>query len=155
MTVTVPLRTDIVKVTGKKYLLYVDQGTIDVPDWIVLTGQKDSTINRSAGEIDASDKTTGGWKVTLPGLKEWSIDTEDTAILSNTAKDIVEHCFTNDIQMHVKVEYLNGDDYDAYTGWCTITDCTVNLPTEDLATISLSLKGSSELVHETEAPAEG
>lgn len=153
MAVTVPLRTDIVKVTGKKYLLYVDIGTLDTPVWSVLTGQKDSTINRSAGEIDASDKTTGGWKVTLPGLKEWSIDTEDTAILSNESKDAVEYCFENDIQMHVKVEYLNGDDYDAYTGWASITDLTINLPTEDLATISISLKGSSELVHDIVAPA--
>ena len=39
-------------------------------------GQRSGDVSRKADSIDASSKDSGGWKVTIPGMKEWSIDLE-------------------------------------------------------------------------------
>ena len=62
---------------GKDYLLYVNTGATETsPTWTLVGGQRSGDLSRKADEIDASDKTSGGWKATLPGLRSWSIDLE-------------------------------------------------------------------------------
>lgn len=49
-----------VSTLGKDYLLSVNTGTVAVSKWVPVAGQRNTTMNRSAEEIDCSDKTSGG-----------------------------------------------------------------------------------------------
>ena len=62
---------------GKDFLIYINTGESEAnPTWTLIGGQRSGTLNRSAESLDASHKTSGGWKSTVAGLREWSIDLE-------------------------------------------------------------------------------
>ena len=63
---------------GKNYLIYLNVGTDETTnaEWLLLGGQRSGDVSRKADSIDASHKGSGGWKSTIAGLKEWSIDLE-------------------------------------------------------------------------------
>ena len=107
---------------GKNYLIYVNTGTDETTgaEWLLLGGQRTGDVSRKADSIDASHKGTNGWKSTIPGLKEWSIDLE-TLLMP---------------------EYPNK----AYmTGICSITELSMNTPHDDVATYKGSLNGVGPL----------
>ena len=110
---------------GKNYLIYVNVGTDETTgaEWLLLGGQRSGDVSRKADSIDASHKGTDGWKSTIPGLKEWSIDLETLLI-------------------NIKIEYPNK----AYmTGICSITELSMNTPHDDVATYKGSLNGVGPL----------
>ena len=49
---------------GKSVLLYIaTDGTEQSPTWTLIGGQRSGDLNQEGDEIDASHKTSGGWKV--------------------------------------------------------------------------------------------
>ena len=115
---TFPTRTDATSTAtaGKDYLIYLNTGTTEAaPTWTLLGGQRSGDLNREADEIDASHKTSGGWKSTLPGLRSWSIDLETV--------------------------YLAG----FVTGWGSITECSLSTPHDDVATLKGTISGDGPL----------
>ena len=75
---------------GKDYLLSVNTGTNDVPVWSQVGGQRSTSLNKSAEEIDGSDKTTGGWKITKAGLRSWSMELESVVVLDDKGADAID-----------------------------------------------------------------
>mgnify|MGYP002660179116 CR=1 FL=1 len=74
-TTTFPTRKNGVSTAtaGKDYLIYLNTGASeDAPVWTLLGGQRSGDLTRQADEIDASNKTSGGWKSVIPGLKSVS-----------------------------------------------------------------------------------
>lgn len=93
---TFPTRTDATSTAtaGKDYLIYLNTGTTEAaPTWTLLGGQRSGDLNREADEIDASHKTSGGWKSTLPGLRSWSIDLETVYLAGDTGAKFLEAAF--------------------------------------------------------------
>ena len=87
---------------GKDYLLYVNTGTTEAaPTWTLVGGQRSGDLSRKADEIDASDKTSGGWKATLPGLRSWSIDLESVYLAGDTGAKFLEAAFLNNKQVNI------------------------------------------------------
>lgn len=125
---TFPTRTDATSTAtaGKDYLIYLNTGTTEAaPTWTLLGGQRSGDLNREADEIDASHKTSGGWKSTLPGLRSWSIDLETVYLAGDTGAKFLEAAFLAGKQVHVKFEY---PDKSFVTGWGSITECSLRGP---------------------------
>ena len=123
---------------GKDYLLYVNTS----PTWTLVGGQRSGDLSRKADEIDASDKTSGGWKATLPGLRSWSIDLESVYLAGDSGAKFLEAAFLNNKQVHIKFEY---PDKSYLTGWAALTECSLSTPHDDVATLKGTLSGAGPL----------
>lgn len=142
---TFPTRTDATSTVtaGKDYLIYLNTGTTEAaPTWTLLGGQRSGDLNREADEIDASHKTSGGWKSTLPGLRSWSIDLETVYLAGDTGAKFLEAAFLAGKQVHVKFEY---PDKSFVTGWGSITECSLSTPHDDVATLKGTISGDGPL----------
>lgn len=142
---TFPTRTDATNTAtaGKDYLIYLNTGTTEAaPTWTLLGGQRSGDLNREADEIDASHKTSGGWKSTLPGLRSWSIDLETVYLAGDTGAKFLEAAFLAGKQVHVKFEY---PDKSFVTGWGSITECSLSTPHDDVATLKGTISGDGPL----------
>lgn len=142
---TFPTRTNATSTAtaGKDYLIYLNTGTTEAaPTWTLLGGQRNGDLNREADEIDASHKTSGGWKSTLPGLRSWSIDLETVYLAGDTGAKFLEAAFLAGKQVHVKFEY---PDKSFVTGWGSITECSLSTPHDDVATLKGTISGDGPL----------
>lgn len=142
---TFPTRTDATSTAtaGKDYLIYLNTGTTEAaPTWTLLGGQRSGDLNREADEIDASHKTSGGWKSTLPGMRSWSIDLETVYLAGDTGAKFLEAAFLAGKQVHVKFEY---PDKSFVTGWGSITECSLSTPHDDVATLKGTISGDGPL----------
>lgn len=142
---TFPTRTNATSTAtaGKDYLIYLNTGTTEAaPTWTLLGGQRSGDLNREADEIDASHKTSGGWKSTLLGLRSWSIDLETVYLAGDTGAKFLEASFLAGKQVHVKFEY---PDKSFVTGWGSITECSLSTPHDDVATLEGTISGDGPL----------
>lgn len=143
--ITFPTRTSgtSTATAGKDYLISLNTGVSEaVPTWTLLGGQRSGDLSRKADSIDASHKTSGGWKSVLPGLREWSIDLESVYLAGNAGAQFLEAAFLAGKQVHVKFEYPDGD---YVTGWGSITECSLSTPHDDVATIKGTISGDGAL----------
>lgn len=127
---------------GKDFLLYVNNGTAEVPVWMLIGGQRGASLTRNADEIDTSDKTTNGWKSTKPGLRSWSIDLEGLVMLTNDGVNILEQAYMEGAQINVRLLYPDGS---AQTGWGSITDFSMETPHDGEATLKGTISGNGAL----------
>jgi TP901-1 family phage major tail protein len=128
---------------GKDYLIYLNTGgSSDNPTWTLLGGQRSGGLTRNAEEIDASHKTSGGWASTIAGQRSWSIDLESVYLSGDLGARFLEAAFLAGKQVHVKFEY---PDKSYVTGWGSITECSLDTPHDDVATISGTLNGDGPL----------
>lgn len=128
---------------GLKYLLYVNTGTDEKsPTWTVIGGLRSNDLSRQAEEIDASHKTSGGWKTTIPGLRSWSVELEAVILKGDKGAQFLEEAFNAGEQVHVKFEY---PDKSYRTGWGALTECSISVPHDDVATISGTINGDGPL----------
>lgn len=129
--------------SGKDYLIYLNTGATEAdPTWTLLGGQRSGDLTREADEIDASHKTSGGWKSTLPGLRSWSIDLESVYLAGDAGAKFLEEAFIAGKQVHIKFEY---PDKSYVTGWGSITECSLSTPHDDVATIKGTISGDGPL----------
>lgn len=145
MSTNFPTRADGTSnaTAGKDYLIYLNTGTSEAaPTWTLLGGQRSGDLSREADEIDASHKTSGGWKSTLPGLRSWSIDLESVYLKDDTGAKFLEEAFLVGKQVNVKFEY---PDKSYVTGWGSVTECSLSTPHDDVATLSGTIKGDGAL----------
>ena len=149
-TVNFPTQnTEKAQTAGKDYLIYLNTGTSEAaPTWTLLGGQRSGDLTRQADEIDASHKTSGGWKSTMPGLRSWSIDLESVYLAGDAGAQFLEAAFLAGKKVHIKFEYPDGK---FVTGWGAITECSLKTPHDDVATISGSIKGDGPLSELQEA----
>lgn len=128
---------------GKDFLIYINTGESEAnPTWTLIGGQRSGTLNRSAESRDASHKTSGGWKSTVAGLREWSIDLESVYLIGDDAITYLDAAFAAGEEIQLKFEY---PDKSYITGWGTITSYPISTPHSDVATISGTISGDGPL----------
>lgn len=142
-TYATPTNTGAVAQAGKDFLIYLNTGLTEAnPTWTLLGGQRSGDVTRKADSIDASHKTSGGWKSSLAGLREWSIDLESVVLLDDAGANFLEDAFNDGQLVHVKFEYPNKK---YRTGWAAITDFSLSTKYDDVATIKGTLSGNGAL----------
>jgi TP901-1 family phage major tail protein len=128
---------------GKDFLIYFNTGATEAsPTWTLLGGQRSGDLSRKADSIDVSDKTTGGWKASKAGLKEWSMDLESVIIMDDEGLLFLEDAFNDGQLVQIKFEY---PDKKYRTGWAAVTDFSYSTPHDDAATAKGTLSGAGPL----------
>lgn len=127
---------------GKDTMLYVNKGTVDAPEWVLIGGQRNTPLNRSASTLDASHKASGGWGAHVPGLKNWSIEYSGLLIMSDDALQILDYCFTHSKQVHVKIAYK---DNSYRMGWAYVTSYSDDNAHDAVATVKITLEGNGAI----------
>lgn len=127
---------------GKDYLLYINTGSLVVPEWSFIGGQRGASINESAEEIDVSHKTSGGYTDTLPGLRSWSIDLDGLAMIQDKGVEALRKAYIQGKKANIKLQY---PDNSYQVGWAAITELAKETPHDGEATLSGTLNGSGPL----------
>jgi TP901-1 family phage major tail protein len=141
--ITLPTNPSVSSATvGKDYLLYVNTGTVAVPVWTLVGGQRNATLNRSGDSIDISHKTSGGWKSSKVGLRGWSVDLSGLQLLNDDGVKALDYAFMNGLEVQIKFVYPDGT---AQTGWGSLTDWSLDTPHDGEASLSGTIEGNGAL----------
>lgn len=112
--------------------------------YVAIAGQRSATLNRSRDAIDTTCKdSAGGWKTSIAGMGEWSLDTDGILIDGDENFAKLEQAFLN--REILKVQMVNSKTGAGYEGDVVITDFPLEAPYDDAMTYSLSLAGAGEL----------
>lgn len=139
-----PTKAQVMPTVGKNYFIYVNTGTNETTgaEWLLIGGQRGGTLSRKADSIDASHKGSGGWKSTLQGLKEWSIDLDTLVMPNDEGLQVINQAYLDSQTIHLKFEY---PDKSYMVGWASITEMSLEAPHDDVATYKGSLNGVGPL----------
>ena len=130
-------------VAGKDILLAVWDTTGE--HILAVAGQQGLTINRTADTIEVSTKDTeGGWKASIAGMKEWSIDLDGLYVTSDESQSILSNAFTSGDLVCIKV-YNNKTRKGMFGGIASITDFPIEAPYDDAVTYSVTFSGVGPL----------
>lgn len=110
-------------------------------EYTVIGGQTGATLNRSAETIDVTDKTNDGYKESMAGLKEWSIDCDGFVVIKDAGIDILDELFEARKPVYVEVVIAGNK----YTGSGYIVDYPMEMPLDSAVSFSLSIAGASKL----------
>lgn len=132
---------------GRAFLVYINTGTVEIPEWFKIGGQRGATRNMEGTEIDTSNKSDDGWGSHIVGMLNWSIDLEliatgDASGNVSQTMEILNTALRCRKQLHIKFEYPDGS-YE--TGWANVINQPLAAAHDDVATISMSLKGVGPL----------
>lgn len=127
---------------GKDYLLHINTGTVAVPVWTLIGGQRGSSLGRTAEEIDVSHKTSGGWTSVKAGLRSWSIDLDGLMLLQDDGVAALDYAFMNGLEINVKFQYPDGT---AQYGWGSLTDFSMETPHDGEASLSGTISGNGPI----------
>lgn len=129
------------KLTGKNVLLYINYGesaTESSPVWCLIGGQRTANFTMSADDIDASNKSSGGWGETYPGIKK-------TEMSLSGVKNVADDGFAALKDAYIKGEPVDicryASDGTAERNWYNITELSDETPHDDMATFSATLGG--------------
>lgn len=130
---------------GVDFLLKVNTGTADVPAWVTIGGQRGATLSMTAAMIDASNKMSGAWTTSVPGLMSWSIDadavmlTDVSGLSIDVGRQYLLSCFYTRNLVHVRYVRKDGSKFQ---GYAAITDLSEEAPHDGVATYKIKLEGS-------------
>lgn len=110
-------------------------------EYTVIGGQTGATLNRSAETIDVTDKTNDGYKESMAGLKEWSIDCDGFVVISDAGIAILDEQFEARKPVYVEISIAGSK----YTGSGYIVDYPIEMPLDSAVSYSLSIAGASKL----------
>lgn len=130
-------------VAGKDILLAIFNSTGD--KLIAIAGQQGLTINRSKDQIEVTAKDTkGGWKSSIGGMKEWSIDNDGLYVGDDESHKVLSTAFNNDELVCLKI--INQKTETAlFGGLAMISDYPIEAPYDDAVTYSITLEGNGPL----------
>ena len=131
------------KIAGAEVLLQVKDGS----NLVTVAGQSGTTLNMSADTIDVTDKTSGGWKTSMAGLREWSIDQDVFYTIGDASNKLLMDAFVNREPIEAVIRIGKNDEADGttFTGQVYITDFPLDLALDNAVSVSMSLAGASAL----------
>lgn len=129
------------KFNGTDILVYVDG--------VAVAHATSHTLNVNAEMIDATTKSSAGWKDILPGLRDWSIDAE--GLVAYDATEGVEELYADITgRTQVTVKFTTEVTGDArWTGSAYVSSMSLSAPMEDVVSYSISFAGDGALTLET------
>ena len=130
---------------GVDFLIKVNTGSAEVPVWTTIGGQRGATLNLTSAQIDASNKMSGAWTTSVPGLLSWSIDAD--AVLLTAASGLTVdagrakllNVFAARELVHVRYVRKDGSKFQ---GYAAISDLSEEAPHDGVATFKITLQGT-------------
>lgn len=122
--------------------LYRNSGSFATPVWNEIKNAKDVTLNLEAGEADASRRGSGGWRETLRGLKDGSVEFELVYDSTDAEFTALKDAFFNGTTVELAV--MDGDIATTGTQGLRATMSVLNFsrnePLEEALTVSVTVK---------------
>ena len=138
-------KTNVLAQAGKDFLVFIatDQ-TIEgeTYKWKLIGGQRSGGFSIKADDIDASYKGSGGWKTSLQGMKEWTVDLDGVYGASDEGTKELEKIATSGEGREFALVY---PDKSYRVGLGILTEFGVDAPHDDVITYKGSIKGQGEL----------
>ena len=122
---------------------------------ILVAYAQNGSMNLNLSLREITNKESAGWKESLEGLRDFSIDLDgayawtdaSSGALTNGADDLaLSNIITNRVPLTVKfgsVGTATGDSY--YTGSVFLTSFSVSAGTEETATFTMSFEGTGSM----------
>ena len=122
---------------------------------ILVAYAQNGSMNLNLSLREITNKESAGWKESLEGLRDFSIDLDgayawtdsDSAVLTNGADDLaLSNIITNRTALTVKfgtTTSTTGDTY--YSGSVFLTSFSISAGTEETATYTMSFEGTGAL----------
>jgi TP901-1 family phage major tail protein len=129
-------------VSGVDFIVKVNTGTEAVPVYTAVGGQRGGTLNGGTDEIDVSSKDSNGWKESLAGLKNWSLEFDSLLIESDAGLVALETAWLAGEKVQVQLATPAGA---TYTGPAIVTDFSYEAPHDGEATAKGTLTGAGAL----------
>ena len=129
---------------GKNVLLFLNYGesaTESAPVWTLIGGQRSADYSSSAEEIDTTDKTSGGYGDSEPGLKTAELTTEIIVKKGDETISALQEAY----EASEPVDILRwADSGRSIRNWYTIISIEESAAHDDACILSLSLKGKGK-----------
>tara|TARA_R100001244_G_scaffold126111_1_gene96416 strand:- start:4317 stop:4751 length:435 start_codon:yes stop_codon:yes gene_type:complete len=136
-------------INGTEIKVY-DSGTA-----VLVAYAQNGSLNLNLGLREITNKESSGWKESLEGLRDFSIDLDGayawtdaaSSALTNGADDVaLVNMITNRVALTVKFGNVGAATGDTvYSGSVFLTSFSVSAGTEDTATYSMSFEGTGAL----------
>lgn len=131
-------------VNGKDIILAIFNS--DGSKLLAISGQQSLTLNLEKDVIEIDAKTTkGGWRTKLPGMKNWTIENDALYIPTDESQKVLRSSFDNDEIICIKVVNAKTET-PLFGGLAIISELSIEAPSDDVATCSITLEGNGALV---------
>lgn len=128
-------------VAGKDTLLFVAVSK-DPTEWLLVGGQKNTPLSRSADSIDATNKDSGEYSEKIPGMLSWNMNYEGLYVKNNDAYAVLDDRFSHRKPAFVRIEYPDGS---YRTGWASVTKIEEEHNYKDVSTAKITLEGKGPI----------
>jgi predicted secreted protein len=119
-------------------LEYNTSGVGGAGSWEELSNAKDVTLDLETSEADATTRANNGWRATVAGLKDGSVEFEMVWDTGDAGFTAVKDAFFNNSVLGLKV--LDGDSGEGLVADFNIFKFSRNEPLDGLITVSVSAK---------------
>ena len=129
---------------GVDWYLMVNTGTVAVPVWTRVGGQRNSPFDRTTDFLDTSDKESEGAKSGLAGMRGWSMSCDLLCQTDDSGWQELEDVWeTNQKLAHIRLVRADGV---TYTGQAVMTSLAIDPPHDGVVGCSCSFEGATVLV---------
>lgn len=133
-----------VSLLGKNVLLFLNYGegaSEAVPVWSLIGGQRSADYSSSADEIDTTDKTSGGYGDSEPGLKSVELTTEVIVKKGDETIGALQEAYEASEPVDI-LRWAEGGR--SIRNWYSITSIEYSAAHDDACIMSLTLKGKGK-----------
>lgn len=123
-------------------LLFVNTGTVEIPTWTVVGGQRNATLAEETETIDTTTKDSDGYFEYEYGLGGWTIECDGLYIPDDTGYTALKTAQRN--KQKIKVQ-IKEDGQATEEGFCLVTSREFESPYDGESTYSVSLQGTGKL----------
>lgn len=132
-------------ILGLDARLYRNTGTSQNPTWVAINNVKDLTITIEKGEADATTRASGGWKQTVPTIKDATVEFEMVWDPSDAGFTAIQTAFFNNegielAAMDGPLPPPQGKTVQGLRALFGVQKFSRNEPLEEVLTVSVTLK---------------
>ncbi len=133
------------KLLGNDYRLWIESGTPDT--YNLIKGQQTLTVSRTSNKIDTTDKSSGTYATSTPGLMDLTISCEGIADLPDAnGFTLLETNFIGQDtkKFQIRKDGASGDGSDVvFAGTMNIDSLNINYGQNDVVKYSTTLSPAS------------
>lgn len=139
------------EIDGKSIGLYYNQGTPEVPDWVLAVCSTTDGFSASIDAVTTSTKCDEGWVSSLPGDASWSFSHSALASSAPATGQIsfkeVEDIFLSKEVGQWKLESVNPADNFYWIGMGWISSLDETAAAGEYLTVDITITGTGEPVN--------
>lgn len=110
-----------------------------------LAESRDFTLTQNQEEIDLTNRDSGWWKESTPGLRDWVISGSGLYIYNDAARELLDWHWHDRTPAFLTIIITMADGTITKTGEAYVTSITYPGPHAGAAEISFSLRGTHAL----------